>query len=464
MRLKIIIILAAAAVGLRLWHLNSALWYDEAYSAWLARLDLPHLWAATLGDVHPPGYYLLLWAITKLLGYSEIVLRLPSVLAGLALIFVVYRLGAALARPGPAAIAAAVITAFAPFQVYYSQEARCYALLTLLIALSSLWCIHRAYYRAALAMAAGMWLHNMAGLFVAGVLAGAWLAGRKIPLRPGLLLAGLAGPALWFTLRQAGQITGDYWIPPLTSPGRLLATLDDLLWFTPNNPFVIAAGGLTAMGLLWLIFDVRFWLLDAAGRFLAIMAMGPLLAAAAASLIWQPVLISRVMAPAAPFYYLWLARAITARPGRLLAYGPAAGLTAALTLAALVCNARPPVDRSLLAEFEQADAIYHANVGSYVVWQYYLPHKRQYVWPQNTTLGQTLSAPTRLAMGMAEAEFNRVQCSAKNWRLIYFHNPTTTPQEIEYMTNLTQNAVKIRQLRKDNTVDAALYALTPACR
>lgn len=465
MKRSLILLTAAAALGLRLWHLNGALWYDEAYSAWLAALPLPRLLAATLADVHPPGYYLLLWALNSIMGNTEIVLRLPSLLAGLGLIAVVHYLGIALGLPARAVWLATAITALAPFQVYYSQEARAYSLLSALIALAALWLWQNKPWPAVLAAVGALWLHNMAALFVVSLFAAGWLSGRRPGKWPLLtLLAGLLAQA-GFALRQAGQMTGDYWIPPLTSPGRLLATMDDLLWFAPNNPFVLATGLLTALGLLLLAFDYKFWLFTSRGRFLAIMSLGPLAIVALASLIWQPVLISRVVAPSAPFYYLWLARAVTASPRRLLVWAPAAALTAALTLAALAYNGRPLVDNVLVSEMAQGEAIYHANVGSYVVWKYYLPHKPQYVWPQNTTLGQTLSGPTRLAMGMNEIEFSRVQCAAKNWRLIYFHNPTTTPPEIEYVTALTSAypSSKIRQLRSDSTVDAAIVSLAPNC-
>lgn len=458
------IIATAVALGLRLWHLNGALWYDEAYSAWLAALPLPRLLAATLADVHPPGYYLLLWTLNSVLGNAEIVLRLPSLLAGLGLIAIVYYLGRSMGLSLHAVWLATAITALAPFQVYYSQEARAYSLLSALIALAALWLWQNKPWPAVLAAVGALWLHNMAALFVVSLFAAGWLSGRRPGKWPLLtLLAGLLVQAV-FAMRQAGQMTGDYWIPPLTSPGRLLATMDDLLWFTPNNPFVLATGLITALGLLLLAVDYKFWL-TSRGRFLAIMAQGPLALVSLASLIWQPVLISRVVAPSAPFYYLWLAQVITASPRRLLVWAPAAALTAALTLAALAYNGRPLVDNVLVNEMSQGEAIYHANVGSYVVWHYYLPHQPQYMWPQNTTLGQTLSGPTRLAMGMNEIEFSQVQCAAKNWRLIYFHNPTTTPQEIEYVTNLVTNypIKNLRTLRSDSTVEAQLVEIKPNC-
>lgn len=68
-------------------------------------------------------------------------LRSLSAVLGVALVFVMYELGRRLAdrRVG---IAAALLAAVSEFLVHYSQEARSYALLALLTALSSL-CLFR---------------------------------------------------------------------------------------------------------------------------------------------------------------------------------------------------------------------------------------------------------------------------------------------------------------------------------
>ena len=50
-----------AAFGLRLHQLGAeSLWYDETVSVYLARQSIPAMLAHTAGDIHPPGYYLLL--------------------------------------------------------------------------------------------------------------------------------------------------------------------------------------------------------------------------------------------------------------------------------------------------------------------------------------------------------------------------------------------------------------------
>jgi mannosyltransferase len=78
----------------------------------------------------PPLYYIVTWLWTHVFGYSEFSLRFPSAIAGIALVWVVYRAGCELggARTG---LAAGLLAALNPLLVWYSQEARAYAFLAL---------------------------------------------------------------------------------------------------------------------------------------------------------------------------------------------------------------------------------------------------------------------------------------------------------------------------------------------
>ena len=56
-----VLLVLLLAVALRLFRLGvDSLWYDETVSVTLAGKDLATLVAHTAGDIHPPGYYLLL--------------------------------------------------------------------------------------------------------------------------------------------------------------------------------------------------------------------------------------------------------------------------------------------------------------------------------------------------------------------------------------------------------------------
>lgn len=116
------------AFGLRLYRLGAAsLWYDETVSVHLAAKSLPALVAHTAGDIHPPGYYLLLHAWTRLAGRGDFAVAFPSLFFGVLLVAWACRLAARLFGP-QAGLLAAFLVAISPYNLWYSQEVRMYTL------------------------------------------------------------------------------------------------------------------------------------------------------------------------------------------------------------------------------------------------------------------------------------------------------------------------------------------------
>jgi hypothetical protein len=109
-------------------------WYDELWSTRVVLGTLGDTLRSTLVDVHPPLYSLVMFVWTRLLGDSELAIRLLPLLAGLGTIALMPALGGALATR-PAGWLAAVLLALSPVHVWYSQEARAYSLLILLTVL-----------------------------------------------------------------------------------------------------------------------------------------------------------------------------------------------------------------------------------------------------------------------------------------------------------------------------------------
>jgi 4-amino-4-deoxy-L-arabinose transferase-like glycosyltransferase len=124
------------ATWLRFYRLaGQSLWSDEGNSVALAQASLAEIASRTALDIHPPLYYWLLHGWMRVFGESEVAVRSLSAVTGVLLVGVVYGLGTRLfdRRVG---LMAALIAAVSPFQVYYSQEARMYALLAFLGALA----------------------------------------------------------------------------------------------------------------------------------------------------------------------------------------------------------------------------------------------------------------------------------------------------------------------------------------
>ena len=125
-------ILTGAALLLRLYRLGwQGLWFDEAYTLFIARMPAVEAWRALVVDgVHPPLFYALQKAALAL-GQSEFALRLPSAVFGAAAVPLVYILGRRWAGWGTGALAA-LLLALSPFHLWTSQDARMYSLLAAL--------------------------------------------------------------------------------------------------------------------------------------------------------------------------------------------------------------------------------------------------------------------------------------------------------------------------------------------
>jgi uncharacterized membrane protein len=232
------------AAGLRFFQLGArSLWFDEALSVLIGRLSLQQILTGAAGSSHPPAYYLLLH-IWGAMGEGDWLLRFPSVFLSLLAVALIYRVGRLLFNRR-AGLLGALGMALSPFQVYYAQEARMYALATALT-LGLAWCFVRGvrlprsiatWWSYTFLSALGLYTHY----FVAWVLLALhlWLLlvhKRRRSVWPSLVIAdALLGLAF---LPQAVQFlvqTGDYltgvtsWQvrPSLLSP---LTTLEYLLF------------------------------------------------------------------------------------------------------------------------------------------------------------------------------------------------------------------------------------------
>lgn len=116
--------------------------HDEIVTA--SRLLRTTFWhamdAVGFSESAPPLYYALAWLWTQVTGNGEVGLRSLSALAGVLTIPVAYFVGREL-RDRHAGLLAAALVAFNPMLVWYSQEARSYALLVLFCTLSLLFCV-----------------------------------------------------------------------------------------------------------------------------------------------------------------------------------------------------------------------------------------------------------------------------------------------------------------------------------
>ncbi len=129
-------ILRFATLGVQAYH------HDEIVTASrVLRGGFGHAMDAVgFSESAPPLYYALAWVWTQVTGTGEFGLRSLSAVAGVATVPVAYLVGIEL-RGRRTGLMAAALVAVNPMLVWYSQEARAYALLALLCTISLLYCV-----------------------------------------------------------------------------------------------------------------------------------------------------------------------------------------------------------------------------------------------------------------------------------------------------------------------------------
>ena len=131
--------------------------------------------AVLLSEAHPPLYFLLLYAWTIVLGTSDIVLRLFSIVCSLACLPFVAPIACRLGG-NRAVLPSCVLFAFSPWTIYFATEARMYSLL-LLCVLAMMWASLRLCQDGASFRILAVWvLSSAAGFLTQHLFVFPWLA------------------------------------------------------------------------------------------------------------------------------------------------------------------------------------------------------------------------------------------------------------------------------------------------
>ena len=302
--------LTAVALALRFVGLGEGdFWVDELFTRAIVDESLGDA-ADTVLDTEssPPLYYVLAWAWSGVLGADEAGLRSLSAVAGALVAPVAY---VTLRQVGlrTEALIAGALAAVSPLLVWYSQEARVYALFALLTAVGLLFFVRllanfsaRALTGWSIACAAMLLAHYFAVFTIAGMTAVLlyryWAHWRRIALS--LLPTAVTGVALLPVVAAQRSSEKTDWIAQIGLPERLLQIPEHFLTgFTyPPLVVVLVAGLLTAAGGVGLLMHGPRGKL-VAGGLLAVAAVSvgiPLLAKA----VSQDFVISRNLLGAIP--------------------------------------------------------------------------------------------------------------------------------------------------------------------
>jgi 4-amino-4-deoxy-L-arabinose transferase-like glycosyltransferase len=253
------LVIAVTVVGALLRFValgHQSFWYDEALTVQEVRLPFSAMLdAVARQETTPPLYFVIAWAWTHAFGSDEFGIRSLSAVMGVAAIPLAYAATNAIIGRR-AAVATAALLAVNPMQVWYAQEARAYAMLVALCALS-LWCCARADHDAsrrrlgwwALTSAAALATHFFAIFFI--LPQAVWLLIRHRHRRTLTAVGALAAVELTLApLALADRAHGLDYIHAIPMIRRLGDTLLEFaagnLDARPDAILVIAVSGLCA--------------------------------------------------------------------------------------------------------------------------------------------------------------------------------------------------------------------------
>ncbi len=411
---------------LRIPRLFDSLWYDEAFTARMSSLPLDKLPVAIMGDVHPPLWYLIEWVTVRVFGSSEVALRLPSLILGVLLIYLVYRLTVVLRQDNRVALTAALLTALLPVAVYYSNEARSYSLLACLAILMLIAILEDRPRWFAIAGALICWTHNL-GIVYLGVLGIAALHyalthWREIPytfrnvggggalsidmvkIEPrfdwyaALVISGIgAGAWLPFLYLQSQRVSDGFWIDRLSIGSVLRYLADETIGRRIPEPFVIPLYLLFFILLILVFVSARRWLKSRPGTVYLSLIVGVPLTLALVSLVWKPVYLTRALLPCGIGLVIVWAYALQCSPAQNLLRVISVGVVGV----SLVCFYLPSSSRADLRGFlsycSGASASYATSIPAAMFLGYYRPDVPLTVWSEANDLNQTLTPDAKAA-------------------------------------------------------------------
>jgi hypothetical protein len=254
--------------------------------------------AATAGDVHPPLYYLLNWALYRVLPFLPAWgVRLTSLLASLGSIVMLRQVLLQAGASPRLQTATLGLMALVPQQIIYASEARMYSCLGLLV-LAGYWSVRARRWVLAWLFVTLLAYTNNWGLFYGLTLGILALATAPRDWKQIVLAFGLAA-LCWLPWRvvligQMQSITHS-WIFT-TSFSQVLLTIYNQVWSnTLTGQLSMAAT------FIWMLLGVGLMRRQYG---LLLMAFLPVLIGFVVSLLWQPVLVERPVMGSAPFLYI----------------------------------------------------------------------------------------------------------------------------------------------------------------
>jgi hypothetical protein len=436
--------LLVTGAALRLSGLTvSALWYDEAFSVVMARLGLFEMVRALQGNISPPGWEIVVWFSTRLLGWNELGARIVPFLASLIGMWAAYRLAQAFHLDPLQQVGAMALIALLPYQLWMSQDGRMYAIYSLLYAVAILWALEGRWLGLGAVLGLMLWFHNTALFYIPAIGVLALVAHRRERSQIAVVFAFVWAMWLpWITVVFRQTRLSLPWFMPLTG-SLLLGSLMTALFVRTLSmawaPFAVVVLTITVVLLIfdpllnWIAFQMRFELASGPAflaslwrrlmaqftvdkdhltpadsqRLLFWLVIVPLALFIVASWLGQNAILYRTLSPLVIPLALWFAFALNPRwlktPNWLLAAAWACLLVVALagwSPASRGSNLFQVRDM-IRARWQPGDVIYHASGTTAVVFWHYLPDKEQYLLDAENGLGQGIARMAQMNVPLA---------------------------------------------------------------
>lgn len=464
--------IAGLAALLRIPTLGrEALWYDETFTAWVSQLQGANFWQAIRGDVHPPLWYLIEWLVARLFGTSEFALRLPSALFSIGACLMLWRVALSLGFNRVTAFIAGILCAVLPSSLYYGQEARMYAMLSLFVLIAVQAAIRRKWAWFVAACTGALYSQNLAIFYVAALCAIVLWQERHRPVKA--LAAALAIGAIWspwafVVLEQIQAIGQGFWLHPITVGGALEPLMTMTMGWRLPERFVLHAYSAAVIATLVGLIASRRWLRSRHGAIILVTALGAPVLAAIVSVAWRSVYLPRAFLPSALLLMLFWAYALTAMLPfrRKVLAALLVPMLAVGTLSHYLNNPRfnwrewlTPVRE----QWQEGDVIFHPALSSAITIQYYLQDKPYILRRYATDLNQSLSPETRVAFGFNEGTLRDAAQHKRVW-LLFSTNPMSSRQEIDLFEWARETAQTVRYRQAINLVRMGIFLWEPSPR
>lgn len=428
-------------------------WYDESFTALIADLPLQNALAAIAGDVHPPLWYAIEWIVARAFGTGPVAMRLPAASFGMLAVYQTYLLCDAMGKKR-AGVVSAGIMGIMPSMLYYSQEARSYALLVWLVLFVMTEIQKRNWLRVSIGLVLLMYVHNLAFLYVSVLGLWAVIRGKRQMLKH-IPISGAYAPWLLVAARQAASVGAGFWIVD-HGPGQLFyqmvyTTLFVRLpeWLQVHAVAAVVAVSMSALWVNWR--DRKLWPIMA-------VAVVPPIMMYAVSELWRPVTLERALLPSgACLMILWAAAIprLSSRSRLQLALVSSPVLIFSLMGFWLIDRD----DYTLIAQeiesrVEPGEAIYHTSIPSMIFLSRYMPDSEHYVLPNVGDLNQSLSEPTKIAMGLKQREVSVDQLASQGYRRIWLLRtltPASSPDRLQDVADILATYRPVEEWRVVDT-------------